>query len=150
VEYRDVKGPSGHVTRYVTSVKEASPTSGEPGRRVASTRPDFRLHRARPRLELRPAPPARDHHWTSRAACASLPLRSGGERPRRPDPGGQRGTSTSARAPPPAASPSAGSRRSAPPPCSRATTPSPRSTARFVSFNRTTAWSPSTPPRRDA
>jgi hypothetical protein len=36
VEYRDVKGPSGHVTRYVTSVTEASPTSGEPGRsRVA-------------------------------------------------------------------------------------------------------------------
>jgi hypothetical protein len=32
VEYREVKGPSGRMTRYVTSVKEASPTSGEPGR----------------------------------------------------------------------------------------------------------------------
>lgn len=38
VEYREVKGPSGRMTRYVTSVKEASPTSGEPGRRMVSTR----------------------------------------------------------------------------------------------------------------
>jgi hypothetical protein len=32
VEYREVKGAGGRVTRYVTSVKSASPTSGEPGR----------------------------------------------------------------------------------------------------------------------
>jgi len=37
VEYREVKNAAGRVTRYVTSVKSASPTSGEPARgRVAS------------------------------------------------------------------------------------------------------------------
>jgi len=33
VEYREVKGVGGRLTRYVTSVKPASPTSGEPARR---------------------------------------------------------------------------------------------------------------------
>jgi hypothetical protein len=37
VEYREVRD-GGRVTRFVTSVKPASPTSGEPGRRVASAR----------------------------------------------------------------------------------------------------------------
>jgi hypothetical protein len=32
VEYREARTASGRVTRYVTSVKPASPTSGEPGR----------------------------------------------------------------------------------------------------------------------
>ena len=38
VEYREVRGTGGHVTRFVTSVKPASPTSGEParGRAVAA------------------------------------------------------------------------------------------------------------------
>jgi hypothetical protein len=39
VEYREAKTGSGRVTRYVTSVKPASPASGEPGRaRVAPAR----------------------------------------------------------------------------------------------------------------
>ena len=36
VEYREVR-EGGRVTRFVTSVKAASPSSGEPGRRVAAT-----------------------------------------------------------------------------------------------------------------
>lgn len=37
VEYREVKGADGRVTRYVTSVKTASPDSGEPGRLRAAS-----------------------------------------------------------------------------------------------------------------
>jgi hypothetical protein len=36
------------MTRYVTSVKEASPSSGEPGRRGGLDAADLRLDRARP------------------------------------------------------------------------------------------------------
>src|SRR6185503_11552304 len=39
VEYREMKNADGRMTRYVTSVKEASPSSGEPGRsRMVSAR----------------------------------------------------------------------------------------------------------------
>jgi hypothetical protein len=38
VEYREIKGADGRARRVVTSVKSASATSGEPGRRVASAR----------------------------------------------------------------------------------------------------------------
>jgi hypothetical protein len=39
VEYRETTSPSGRVVRYVTSVKAASPTSGEPGRgRIVAAR----------------------------------------------------------------------------------------------------------------
>ena len=38
VGYREVKGADGRVTRYVTSVKAASPDSGESGRRAVSAR----------------------------------------------------------------------------------------------------------------
>jgi hypothetical protein len=36
IEYREARDAKGRVTRFVTSVKEASPTSGEPGRRGAA------------------------------------------------------------------------------------------------------------------
>jgi hypothetical protein len=37
VEYREVRDAGGRVTRFVTSVKSASPTSGEPGRVVSTS-----------------------------------------------------------------------------------------------------------------